>query len=878
MKKTLQHEPGITGDCKLFKAKLQAPTINKNAISREKLLAKLYLAQENKLTLVTAPAGFGKTTAVLDWLDQCTLPSAWISLDSQDNDPVTFWQYVYAALEKIVCGIGTDAEYVFSSQELMKAGVHINILIDRLSEAQRDFLLVLDDLHLINDPSILKNLSFLIDYLPAKMHLIFIGRMEPEFDSARHRIKWQAQRLEENDLRFDKEDIVHFFQARGYALDDGNIEKIEKYTEGWAAALVAVAMSMEKDDGNGSAIAGLARSSRDIEQYLKDEVIGAWSQERRIFAMKTSVLDTLSEALCNAVTGDGNGGKMLMEISEGSGFLTPLDEQMHNYRYHHLFKSFFQKLLSETAPEEIFTLHTKAGKWYLQQGQLPEAIDHFLNGKAYEQAFDLIEHQIDDMLRRFEFGRLLPWVKRLPDKYRDGSFKIAAIYALYYASADEYALSRQWIARMKELKEGYPHAPNPKWNRYSERVCMMAEAYLLVREGNNEFVRLIFSAAEMNSGGAYRITEYYDLNAADAYFYRCPVGKVTGLFRQAPELYDKMAESYRGIISKNPGYSPLAVGEYLYEINRAEESIPQLLKALEEAREARCPGALVPAMVNIARIKRADGDISGAFSVLNECEKQLNSMGKAHWLYLLDAFRCRLNLDIGNMDQVREWLAKEKLNIFSEISRIREFELIVFSRALISLKRTQDAQLLLQRLLAFSEETKRLHSRVEVLNILALLTFRENRIRLALKYIDESLGIGLSEGYIRSYLDELAPMAQLLRAYIKSRGKQSEDDLLKKRKAFAAELLAQIRHNLLQTAQAHDEVSPGAAGEIMDQFTAQEKRVLELIMNADTNEKICEKLGISLRTVKTHTGNIYAKLGVKNRVQCIKLVRELSLL
>jgi len=195
----------------LLKAKLQAPAVNQNIISREKLQRKFRRVRECNLTLVIAPAGYGKTTAVLEWLGKCGLPWAWLSLDAGDNHPVTFWRYVCAALDSIAVGIAKDTEYVFASPEMVKAHIHINILIDRLSEVPTDFLLVLDDLHEITDPSILKGLSYLIDYLPARMHLILISRREPELDLARHRIKWQAQWLGEKDLRFQEEEISSFY-------------------------------------------------------------------------------------------------------------------------------------------------------------------------------------------------------------------------------------------------------------------------------------------------------------------------------------------------------------------------------------------------------------------------------------------------------------------------------------------------------------------------------------------------------------------------------------------------------------------------------------------------------------------------------------------
>lgn len=858
----------------MLKAKFHAPTINKNIISREKLLKKLQHAKEGKLTLVTAPAGYGKTTAVLDWLGKCGLPFAWLSLSERDNHSKTFWEYICATLDGIADGISKETEYVFSSREMMDANVHLNILIDRLSECSSDFLLVLDDLHLIKDPSILAGLSYMIDFLPEKMHLIFISRTEPEIDLSRHRIKWQVQRLQTEDLRFSEDEILRFFQAKGISLDNDELKAVENYTDGWIAALVAAALSMM--DGGHNAIEALPRSGRDLDRYFRDEVFAAWDHLKQSFAMKTSVLDTLSEDLCNAVTGHCNGRRLLREIYETSGFLLEMDGQQQSFRYHHLFKSFLRELLQEKAPEEIPSLHKKAGLYFREQGLLPEAIEHFLQGSYYHEAFKLIEHQIDYLIDKNDFSRLLAWIERLPAEYRDNSFKIAVIYATYYGETGRYELSRRWIDRMRAFENDYPYASGPEWSNYSRTVCKLTEANLLAREGKIEFVQLLLSAAETDGGKYYKMPEYYDCNISDIYFYRCPMNQITNLYKEAPDKFNRAIEGYRELISKNPGYAHLVAGEYLYECNRLEEALPYLLKAQDEAREANCPGALVPAMVDITRIKRAVGDIDGAIAVLGECEKQLRDVGKPHWNYLLRAFRCRLYLDAGYTDQAQEWLSSSKLDIFTEVNRIGEYELMVYARVLILLNRAQDAELLLQRLLTFSGDNRRLHSRVEIFNLLALLAFRNNHARLALKYLDESLDIGMTEGYVRSYLDELAPMAQILRAYIKSRRNTSGTHNMKEKKSFASNLLKQIRSNMLQTAEVRDEAA-GAVEKILGQLSEQERKVLELMVNAATNQEICDKLGISLWTVKTHTGKIYSKLGLKNRAQCIKLIRDLEL-
>lgn len=841
----------------MLSAKLHTPAINKSVIKRDKLLDKLRHTTEHKLTLITAPAGYGKTTAILNWIEECGLPSAWLSLDPKDNESGVFWQYFCSSLDGIAPGLAKDTEYVFSHREMIKANMHVSIIIDRLKKIERDFVMVLDDLHYITDPDIMDGLSYLIDYIPQKMHLVFIGRSAPDFGVARHKLKWQIRLLDEKDLRFAEDEIFLFYKARGTILDENDIIKIKSYSEGWVAALVAVAMSIE-DGGERDVIAALDASSKDIGQYLDDEVLKTWNIEKRDFALKACVLDTLSPDICDAITGVNNGQKILSEIYEGNGFLIALDSQKQHYRYHNLFKRLLQKILAKTAPQEIAVLHTRAGFWFRERKMVPEALEHFLEGGQYAEALELIENHIDNHIRKNDFGRVVSWVERLPKAYRDKSFKIAAIYTMYYAETGSFSLSRTWLEKAKTLREERILTAGSEWTENSHTICTLAEANLLMREGDIKFAQLVF----MSENKPRKISGYTDFNTSDIYFYRSPINVFARLLKESPDQYAKMISSYRGMISNNPGYAPLAVGAYYYENDSLEQALPCLLKALEEARCARCPGALTPAMVDIARIRRAKGDMEGALETLGECESILRDMGKAYWIYGVRAFRCRLHIEAENTAAVEEWLASCKLNEFTELCKVREFELLVYCRALIFKGKYGGAKLLLQRMLAFAQETVRLHSEVEILNLLALLEFRENDMSGAAHRLELALEIGEKEGYIRSFLDEGAPMAGLLKYYVTQKSVCTVA-----LSAYAKNLLERINKSIPTASKPLDLTSAGIL------LTPQEKKVLGLLLKAYSNQEISEKLCIGVRTVKTHTGNIYGKLGVENRTQCICLLK-----
>ncbi len=855
----------------LVKTKYNPPLVNPYLVSRQRLRYKFDRAIKHKVTLVIAPAGYGKTTAVLEWLENSVLPTAWLSIDKEDNNPMVFWNYVCAALDAIQPGIIRDTNYIFSSQTFLNSHLQINIIIDHLAQMQSDFIMVLDDMHLITEPSILKGLSFLIDYLPPRMHLIIVGRNEPAMELCNLGIKSQLLKISEKDLRFQEEEICGFYKVRGFKLSDNDVRTIEHFTEGWAAALVAIGMSLEENTKNNNVIKNIKRSRDGIDEYLHKEVLGSWALEKRLFAIRTSILDTLDVGLCFEITGNCNTEQILAEICEKNGFLIALDAEKTQYKYHHLFRDFLYKLLCKSDPEGLLDLHAKAARWYEKQGLEEKAIKHFLKASIYSEALDLIQKRLPELAAKNDYHEAISWLERVPEVYKECNIEVAIFFASYYAGLNRYEDSHYWIRRTEQLARDV-HAYDPELSQQVAVALRFINVNLMVRKGNlNGLLSLLTDIETYNV--TFKVTGYYDFNTGDTYFYRCPIGKMAYLYGNNPEAYSNMTKKFREIITDNPGYAPLAAGEYLYENNQMEEALPYLLEALTEAQLANCPGALVPVMVNLARIKRARGDISGAFDVLTECEAKLQNINKAHWSYVIQAFKTRLYLENSCEDMVDQWIDASKLSIYSEITSTREFDFIVYARTLIAKNQYDDAEILLTRLLAFADHESRLHSKVEILNLFAILSYKKGVISKAKEYIENSLIIGMEEGYMRNFIDEFEQIIDVLKQGIihLKRKKDSSGKLI----AYAKKLLDQTQANIRTLATKDKEIAATRTNKLL---TVQELNILKLLFAAYTNQEISQEMNIGLRTVKTHIGNIYSKLGVKNRAQCIKLVRDAGLL
>ncbi len=852
-------------DSSLIKTKYCMPRANPELLSRGRMLYRLRRALERTLTLVVAPMGYGKTTAVYEWVERSGIQAAWLSLDEGDNDPIYFWKYFCAACETILPGVTERVEYAFSSQQLLGANVHINILIDELARHQGKAALVLDDLHAISNPQIWKGLAYLLTYLPPNAHMIFISRAEPAMDLTPFEVRSQVLRLGARDLRFRQDEIADFYAKRDCSFGKEFLERIGSYTEGWAAAMVAIAVSAQNDRVKRDLFSGAAEADADIYRYLMNGLYASYSPEKRDFLLKISILEPLNAQVCAAVTGEDNAAWFFADMRRKNEFLTSLGDENDAYRLHPLLKGFLLEKLKQSDPEGFPVLHAKAALWYRGRGMLALAVSHYLSGGYYLEAFELVEMQLGVFASKNEYETARLWLEQIPQEYKEKSVKTAVFYSMYEAQRRAFGASREWLERARELlKRG--QGENGMQNSV---LVSLAALNLLLREGNAEELRALMRSGFPLCGGTLRTIEYVDLNDSSVYMYRSSVHAMIKLFEIDQDAFHKLKDCYNILSVKNPGFIPLASGEYFYEKNRPEEALPLFLRAVEAAQPMGYPGVLVPAMVGIARVKRSRGDMAGALSTLEECESMLEAIRKPHWNDLVAAVKARYFIEIGNMDRAERWLRANKLGTFSEINRVHEFDLIVLARVLWAKKNLNDAEILLMRLLSFAEAENRPHSMVEILNLLGMIACQKGNARPAAEAMERSLRLGLSEGYVRSYLDERAPMLPALKQT--ARFFEETEVAGGELKEFTSSLIA-----LIGAERGGVPAGCRAAGcqQLKKLLTEKELKVLELLCAACSNEEIAQKLNISQRTVKAHTGNIYSKLGVKTRAQCVRLMYE----
>ncbi len=938
----------------ILQTKLYTPPPRPDLVPRPRLLERLNAGLPQKLTLISAPAGFGKTTVVSAWIasaqDASSWSTAWLSLNEDDNDLTRFLGYLIAALQTLPVAdnanpFGTDALTLLQSPQPPPLENILTTLLNDTAIIPEKFLLVLDDYHVLINPEIDKALSFLLDYSPPHMHLVITSREDPNLPLARYRVRSQLTELRAADLRFTATEAAEFLNSiMGLHLSTEEIAELETRTEGWIAGLQMAALSLQGRSDSTDFIQAFTGSHRFVLDYLAEEVLQSQSESVRGFLLQTAILDRLSASLCDAVTGRDDGKEVLAMLERANLFVIPLDEQRQWYRYHHLFAEVLQARLIEKQSDQLPTLHRRASDWYERNGMRTDAIHHALAAADFEWSAELIELAWRAMDRSLQSATWLGWVQALPDEVVRARPVLSLGYAWALLSCGELEASE---VRLRDAERWLDPAP----------ASGLAVTKMVVID-EEEFRLLPVSIA---SARAYRAQSLGDMPGTVTYAQQAldllpeddhlgraiPAGLLGIAYWASGDLeaaYQSFADSMAGFqmtgniiagisgifgladirITQGRLYEAIRIYEQalqfalsntnangvsiaaqgepapqgtailylgLSELNReqgnTEAAAEYLLKSKELGAQAGQELYQYRVCLAQARIEAAQGDFDGALDLINEAE-HLYKWVNLPDLYPVAALKTRVWVQQGRLTNALGWVSKQGLSVDDDLSYLHEFEHVTLARVLIAQYKSnqdksdrtdgpiQQAIGLLERLLRAAEAGQRMGSVIEILYLQALAYDARGEMDLAIFALERALTLAEPEGYVRTFVDEGEPMMRLLQA-------AAEHKVLPD---YVSNLLAAFERTKngaatqpspSQPSHSQPSHSQPSHSSLIEPLSEREIDVLRLLRTELSGPEIANELMVSLNTMRTHSKNIYSKLGVNNRRAAIRRAEELGL-
>ena len=898
-------------DRQILRAKLYVPRGHADAVPRPRLYERLDEGTRRDLTVVSAPAGFGKTTLLADWSRRSGLPVAWVSLDERDDDPVRFFSYLIAAIGTVHEGFG-EATRAFLSSPQSREEIEpvLTALSNEILEVPRDFVLVLDDYHALTTQPIHEALALLLDHAPPPMRLIVAGRASPPLPLPRLRARGRLTELGAPDLRFTLEEAAEFLdRTMGLDLAAEKVAALEEGTEGWIAGLQLAAHALRGGEADADPLEALAESARHVFDYLADEILSRQPEDVREFLLRTSVVETLSGSLCEALTDTTDGLEMLERLEAANLFLVPLDEAGRYYRYHHLFAAFLRERLQRTYPGEIPELHRRAGLWQEEDGCLSGAIEHALAAEDFDRAADLIEEETGVRRTYVDASLLLRWLGTLPDELVRLRPQLCLLYAWAFAHAGELEDAERRLQDTEAVLKLDGEASTADLS--DEERTMLGEIYVirarmaamredapLTTEFSNRALDLLpedeldlrgdvaldlghayCSVGDMESAGEAFARAAATGRAADdlrtalfALRYQASLEISRGHLREAEGLLlegQRLAEARPDGVPSVAGIIHTGMGELLYERGELEEARRLLETGIGHGRRSGEVKILVYGYVNLARVLMARGDAEGAHSLIWEAGR-LTPKWPLVW-----AWRARFHLIQGDVESAARW-AREYGATEDYLSYPRHFERITMARVKLGEGRTEEALDFLDLLLDGARTDGRTAHEIELLALRALASERQNSTEHALGYLRHALTLAEPEGFVRLFVDEGPPMAVLLKRLIRNRQVgEFGGELHETRDGYAGRLLERFALEAPPSSNgsARRSLAPG-----LEPLSEREVEVLGLVAAGRSNAEIARELYLSLGTVKAHIHHIFGKLLVRNRSQAVARARELRLL
>jgi len=899
----------------LLNTKLFIPRPRKNLVFRPRLVERLNAGLEKKLTLIAAPAGFGKTTLLSEWIPQSPRCVTWLSLDDADNDSTRFWTYFIVSIQQLRSELGEGALALLQSLQVPPISSILTTLINDITAFPDAFVIVLDDYHIIESQSIHEGLTFLIAHLPVNMHLVITTRIDPPLPLARLRARDNLTEIRANDLRFTADETKSFITREVKAsLTAEEVAVLETRTEGWIAGLQIAALSMQGRKDISGFIRAFSGSHRHILGYLADEALNQRPKGTMNFLLQTSILERLCGSLCDAVTGESGGQEILESLEHANLFITPLDDEGRWYRYHHLFAEVLQARLRQSYPELLAELHRRASEWYEIHDLIPEAVHHALTAGEVDRAAQLIGRQRWILLGRGEANTLHHWLDILPEELLRKHPGLSLAYAWILSLLEqpetieshlldaEYALANSTSLASQETVEDSGTIRGEIATLRAEialsqydiprAIALCREALELLPEENammRGVTTYYLGHAERRDGNMIEAERAYAeasdiglqtdnlLLALHALANLSNVYVTMGRLKEAARTSQRILESTEERQRQSWPVAGLAyqgLSRLYYEWNDLDAAERYSRKGIEYGQRGGLIGLEFNSLSVLASTLQAQNDSSGADEMLREIS--VINDNNHHPIYTSQsaAWEARLRLQQGRTQQAILWAESCGLKIIdTKWPYPRAVEYLTLARVLIAQGKLEGVEGILNQLFQGAEANKRTGDLIEILIQQALYWYALNKKDHALQLIERALTLAEPEGFVRSFVDEGEPIRSLLIDY---------QTIFNKRIGVAIDnkslrLLTYI-DKLLATFSQPTPVEKAKDEDILDPLSDRELDILRLIATGRSNKEIAEILVIALSTVKSHINNLYSKLGTRRRTQAISIARELGLL
>lgn len=883
----------------ILSTKINVPPLRENHAPRPRLLEQCSTGLARKLLLVSASAGFGKTTLLTAWIQHERQHGqtrfGWLSLDRADSTLARFWTYFIRALQVAAPGLGETAMGMLEASEQPPIENILTVLLNTIAAYDQPLVLILDDYHLLEAPAIHESLLFFLEHQPPHFHLVLSTRIDPPWPLARLRARQQIAELRQSDLRFSDAEAAEFFQrSMQMRLPPEDVAALGARTEGWIAGLQMAALSLQRQSDARAFVAAFTSSDRYIFDYLLEEVLQQQSPDVQDFLLKTALLDQMSHELCDAMLERADSQEVLDYLERANLFLIPLDHERNWYRYHHLFAQLLQghgkKLGLDDSP-----YHRRASAWLEAHGLPAAALGHALQAGDFAEAARIAEDNALVMLGQGHLGTLAAWLDALPESLVQARPWLCVAHAWVTIYAGKVEVTEQWLTRAEtQLSESNRDAGDNKSRRIAGHVALIRSQICGLRNDHARTTPFVQQALELLpvEDAMGRIMAYSQLgiglrqqgefDAAETALERAvalaesqPSNQVTifaryhlAALRVWRGQLERAAQDFRHIIQSAQAEKVAssviclpyqALSRIACEQNRLDEALDMTRQGLALAEQWGHGEFILTGYIDLAEVLLAQDDTPGALDAMTQAKHLSGDMIWPSWLEALDI---KMQWSAGNLAAVTAWAREfEAQQAMPELNLPNVAIYMMLARAWMSEGRWPEARDLLRRVWDVVGATETMKRKLETLILLALTYAGNQHSQKAGETLEEALALAEPEGYVRVFLDEgpgIVPLLQAIPLHSPWRG--------------------YARHLLAEYARTDAVKYPTQPGDLIEPLSARELEILHLLETSMDIQQIAAHLFVAASTVRTHVRNLYAKLGVGRRMEAIQRGKELKLI